>query len=118
MIAGSRPVRIGAGDFTLAYDLAAFAELERRTGISILGEGISEEHLRSTITFLEILRVGLMRHHPSLSPEMLKDLQPRDVPRLREAVIASLRDSAGEDDEGGAEGPPVAQGSHGVNSGP
>lgn len=122
MIDDSREARFLGATYRLEFDLAAFHALEQETGISILGEGITDRHLNSVGPFLAILHAGLRAHHPDVTRGQLERMKPREVRALRPVLIDALRvvsepaSEAPPEEEG--EGPPEAQRSPGASSGP
>lgn len=105
---------------TLRYDFRAHREIQRTTGRRILGDGYSGDDFEDVEFFLECLRAGLLHEDPTITVEQLGEmLLLEDAPRVISAMIAALQQGRQKASGGGGDsGPPTAQSSTGLTSGP
>lgn len=106
---------------TLRYDFAAFRAIEDRTGVSIIRDGYTSEDLKKEAFFVVALWAGLMHEDLALTVSKVERLVLlKDYPRVRDAILIALRQSAGEPEpetEDPHAVPPAAPASGGLTSG-
>lgn len=102
---GDTPVDVGGQRLTLAFDWRALAQVRSEIGI----EGQAQA-LAGNLEFLpRLISIGLMRHHPNWTAEMVAEASPPLMPTIKaaeNALSAAWFGPDGAPDESSDENPP------------